>query len=120
MCHNLVVSQGNWPSGWLRGVIELAVLAIAAEGETYGYVLGTRLAEAGLGTIKGGTLYPILNRLEDSGALTAEWRQGDGGPGRKFYRMTDEGLARLSLERQQWLSFSGRVTSIINPEGHTK
>lgn len=114
------MENGNWPSGWLRGVIELAVLAIASEGETYGYILGARLAEAGLGTIKGGTLYPILNRLEESGALTAEWRQGDGGPGRKFYQVTDRGLARLSHERQQWLSFSSRATSIIVPEGHAQ
>lgn len=114
------MEHGNWPSGWLRGVIELAVLAITSEGETYGYVLGTRLAEAGFGTIKGGTLYPILNRLEESGALTAEWRQGDGGPGRKFYQTTDEGLARLSIEREQWLTFSRRATAIINPEGPSK
>ncbi|MFI0793558.1 PadR family transcriptional regulator [Micromonospora rubida] len=107
----------GWPSGWLRGVIELAVLAIAAEGETYGYALGSRLAEAGLGKIKGGTLYPILNRLEESGALAAEWRQGDGGPGRKFYWITEEGQVRLLLEQQQWLTFSARATSIINPKG---
>lgn len=114
------MKSGNWPSGWLRGVIELAVLSIASEGETYGYVVGTRLTEAGLGTIKGGTLYPILNRLEESGALTAEWRQGDGGPGRKFYQVTDDGIARLSHERQQWLAFSSRANSIIDPEGRTK
>ena len=114
------MENDNWPSGWLRGVIELSVLAIASEGETYGYIVGARLAEAGLGTIKGGTLYPILNRLEESGALTAEWRQGDGGPGRKFYQVTDDGLARLSRERQQWSAFSSRAASIINPEGHTK
>lgn len=110
----------HWPSGWLRGVIELAVLAIASEGETYGYVVGTRLSEAGLGTIKGGTLYPILNRLEESGALTAEWRQGDGGPGRKFYQVTDEGLARLSQERELWLAFSSRAAAIINSEGASR
>lgn len=110
----------TWPSGWLRGVIELAVLAIASEGETYGYVVGARLAEAGLGTIKGGTLYPILNRLEESGALIAEWRPGDGGPGRKFYQVTDNGLTRLAHERQQWVAFSSRAAAIIDPEGHTK
>ena len=114
------MEERNWPSGWLRGVIELAVLAIASEGETYGYVVGARLADAGLGNIKGGTLYPILNRLEEGGALTADWRQGDGGPGRKFYQVTNEGLLRLAQERQQWLSFSSRATSVIDPEGHTK
>jgi PadR family transcriptional regulator PadR len=114
------MEDNKWPSGWLRGVIELSVLAIASEGETYGYIVGARLAEAGLGTIKGGTLYPILNRLEHSGALTAEWRQGDGGPGRKFYQVTDDGLARLTHERQQWSAFSSRAASIINPEGRTK
>lgn len=114
------MKKDNWPSGWLRGVIELAVLSIASEGETYGYIVGTRLTEAGLGAIKGGTLYPILNRLEESGALTAEWRQGDGGPGRKYYQVTAEGRARLFHERRQWLAFSSKAAMIINPERHTK
>ncbi|WP_435749218.1 PadR family transcriptional regulator [Microbacterium sp. PMB16] len=108
----------TWPAGWLRGVIELAVLAIVSEGETYGYVVGTRLAEAGLGTIKGGTLYPLLNRLEESGALAAEWRLGAGGPGRKYYTVTPAGRTRLAQERRQWLAFSGRAAAVIDPEGH--
>ncbi|MGO4103628.1 PadR family transcriptional regulator [Leifsonia sp. YAF41] len=114
------MDRENWPSGWLRGVIELAVLAIASEGETYGYVLGVRLAEAGLGTVKGGTLYPILNRLEEGGALAAEWRPGDGGPGRKYYVITEAGQQRLTSERQHWLTFSGRATSIITGEAKSK
>ncbi len=120
MRYYLAMEHDNWPSNWLRGVIELTVLAVAAEGETYGYAVGVRLAGAGLGVIKGGTLYPILNRLEDSGALTAEWREGDGGPGRKFYTITGEGRSRLSREREQWQLFSSRAASIIAPEGTAK
>ena len=72
----------DWPSDWLRGVVETMALAIVSERETYGYLIASRLAEAGMGTVKGGTLYPILNRLERDGDLKSQWCQGDGGPGR--------------------------------------
>src|SRR5690625_7349935 len=53
-----------YPSEWLRGVLELCVLRVLADGATYGYAIAAELAQAGLGEIKGGTLYPLLGRLE--------------------------------------------------------
>ena len=83
----------NWPSEWLRGVLGVCVLRILTDGSSYGYAIIQRLAEAGLGTVKGGTLYPLLGRLEEAGFLEVEWRPGEGGPGRKFYALTEQGRA---------------------------
>lgn len=105
--------EADWTSGWTRGVLETMTLAITAEGETYGYLIASRLADAGLGTVKGGTLYPLLNRLESDGALASEWRQGEGGPGRKFYTLTPAGQDRLDRQRRQWARFASRVTALI-------
>ena len=107
-----------WPSEWLRGVISLAVLSVVAEGETYGYVIAQRLATGGLGTIRGGTLYPILNRLEDEGSLASSWREGAGGPGRKFYLITPSGTTRLDQLRSDWRRFVSNATSVIDPGEH--
>ena len=49
----------------------------------------------GLPGIVGGTVYPVLNRLETEGRLSSEWREGSGGPGRKFYSITAAGEAWL-------------------------
>ena len=69
----------SWPAQWLRGALELCVLAIVAEGETYGYAISQRLAAARFGQVKGGTLYPILLRLEEDGLVASAWQAGAGG-----------------------------------------
>ncbi|GAA1887476.1 PadR family transcriptional regulator [Paeniglutamicibacter psychrophenolicus] len=104
----------QWPSEWLRGVLAAAVLSIVSNEETYGYLIGQRLAEGGLGVVKGGTLYPLLTRLEQDGDVVASWRDGDGGPGRKYYAITPAGQQRLNLLRTDWQIFSGNATSIIS------
>lgn len=103
----------KWPSEWLRGVLTGAVLSIVNDEETYGYLIGQRLQEGGLGVVKGGTLYPLLTRLEQEGDITASWREGEGGPGRKYYSITATGHQRLELLRADWRVFAGHATSII-------
>ena len=94
---------------WLRGILGLCVLRTLADGPTYGYAIATTLAEAGLGEIKGGTLYPLLSRLEKRELVTVEWRAGEGGPGRKYFALTDEGRAELDAGVAQWGAFSTTV-----------
>jgi PadR family transcriptional regulator PadR len=93
-------------------VLELAVLAAMARGASYGYQLSSRLAEAGLGQVKGGTLYPLLGRLERDGLVSSHWGPGDGGPGRKHYGLTDLGRDRLVRLTQDWRSFASRIADI--------
>ena len=108
------MTESGWPSEWLRGVLELCVLRVLADGETYGYAIATRLAEDGLGTVKGGTLYPLLTRLEAVGLVTALWRAGEGGPGRKYYALTDAGRADLGSTTQAWAHFSSVTAAILS------
>ena len=82
-------------SEWLRGVLGLCVLRTLAGGPSYGYAIATALAEAGLGEVKGGTLYPLLARLEKNALVTVEWRAGEGGPGRKYFALTEAGEGRV-------------------------
>ncbi|MBB5155036.1 PadR family transcriptional regulator [Saccharopolyspora phatthalungensis] len=99
---------------WLRGVLDLTVLALLAEGgEGYGYTLLQRLAEAGLPGMKAGTLYPLLNRLAADGLLRSEWRAGEGGPGRKFFALTDQGRAVLAEQGPKWIEFAKNSISVV-------
>ncbi|MFZ2502913.1 MAG: PadR family transcriptional regulator [Nocardioides sp.] len=110
-----------FPTEWLRGVLSLAVLHIVAARPTYGYAISVALAEHGLGSVKGGTLYPLLGRLEEAGHVTTEWRQGEGGPGRKYYLVTDSGRAALAEQSAHWGDFTDSVTSLLSahqPGGH--
>lgn len=97
------------PSDWLRGLLGMCVLRVLDAGPTYGYAIIAALAEAGLGDIKGGTLYPLLTRFENRGLVNIEWRAGDGGPGRKYFSLTDEGRDELTVLTKQWRYFSQTV-----------
>jgi len=98
----------------MRGVPSLCVLRVVADGPTYGYAIATRLAEVGLGAVKGGTLYPILTRLESEGLVTSAWAAGDGGPGRKFFTLTDEGAQALRERSEQWQVFTERAAGLLS------
>ena len=106
----------QWPGDWLRGVLPLCVLGVIAEGETYGYAVAHHLHGAGLGTIKGGTLYPVLTRLEQEGLLTSSWREGDGGPGRKYFALTPAGRSTLAERAAAWRVFTDRASRVLDPD----
>lgn len=95
----------RWPAEWLRGVLELCVLGVLAEQTTYGYVIAQRLEAAGLGEVKGGTLYPLLARLEREGLVRTRWVAGEAGPGRKYIELTEAGRVQLADRRRLWLQF---------------
>ncbi|MCZ7456133.1 PadR family transcriptional regulator [Streptomyces sp. WMMC940] len=99
--------------GWLRGVLPLALAAVLAEGDRHGYALVQELTVRGFGTVRGGALYPVLGRLESEGVVEARWEPGEGGPGRKVYRLTDVGRARLREETSGWKQFSCAMDQLL-------
>ena len=100
-----------WPSEWMRAALGLCVLRTLELGPTYGYALASALENAGFGVIKGGTLYPLLTRFEAAGWIEAEWRPGTGGPGRKYFALTELGRRELDEQSAQWRSFTSAVQS---------
>jgi PadR family transcriptional regulator PadR len=101
-------------SQWLKGVLDLAVLAaLARETSAYGYTLMASLAEVGFDGIKGGTIYPLLGRLEDDGLVSSKWVTGGSGPPRKYFWLTDAGRAELDAGRAGWRTFSSAMTTAL-------
>lgn len=80
------------------------VLAILAEGDSYGYAIIKRVTELSGGHLHwtDGMLYPVLHRLERQGYVAAKWADAENGRRRKYYRITEEGQAQLAAQRQQW------------------
>ncbi|WP_017570991.1 PadR family transcriptional regulator [Nocardiopsis halotolerans] len=104
-------------ASWLKGVLDLLVLASLTEGESYGYAIAKRLDDAGLGRIRGGTLYPVLNRMEEAGLVAAEYRAVEKGPGRRYYVLTDEGRTVLAEQGRAWTEFDASVRSVLAEGG---
>lgn len=102
-----------------KGVMEMLVLEAICRKETYGYELLTALREhsGGLFTLKEGTLYPILYRLEDDGMITSSWSKGEGRTApKKMYAATEAGQARRLQQRQLWKQFLGAVDDFYGEE----
>lgn len=80
------------------------VLGILAEGESYGYAILREVTSRSGGNLQwtDGLLYPLLHRLERLGHVESVWRQPEGGRKRKYYRITESGLAELVQQRRQW------------------
>ena len=109
------MTEPNWPPSWTRAALELAALsAVGQAGTTHGYEVARRLQIAGLGDIKGGTLYPVLARLEEQGLTRTWWVEGAGGPGRKLIAITDDGRTALEQRSTQWHEWSGRVARLLS------
>src|SRR5438132_13213942 len=80
------------------------VLAILAEGDSYGYAILQRVRELSGGRMEwtDGMLYPVLHRLERLGHVKARWKVAESGRRRKYYRITSQGRIQLAEERRQW------------------
>lgn len=113
------MTEASWPPDWLRGVLGVCVLHVLAQGETYGYAIAGRLADAGFGAVKGGTLYPLLARFEDQGLVAVQWRAGDAGPGRKYYRLTTAGRQAWRTQTRDWAAFAELTMGFIGANAHT-
>jgi PadR family transcriptional regulator, regulatory protein PadR len=82
------------------------VLAILAEGESYGYAILKRVRELSGGELEwtDGMLYPLLHRLRRLGYVTTEWRSPPEGRRRRYYAITDDGRTALAEQRRQWMT----------------
>src|SRR3990170_4627809 len=76
------------------------VLAILANGDSYGYAILKRVSE-----LSGGELQwtdGMLYRVERQGYIKGKWGASETGRKRKYYHLTARGQAQLAEERQQW------------------
>jgi PadR family transcriptional regulator, regulatory protein PadR len=102
------------------------VLAILAEGDSYGYAILQRVRELSGGHMEwtDGMLYPVLHRLERLGHIEARWEVAGSGRRRKYYRVTTSGREQLAEERRQWQAVDATLRSIWKalavplPTGH--
>ncbi len=94
------------------------VLAILAEGDSYGYAILKRVRELSGGRMEwtDGMLYPVLHRLERLGHVEARWEEAaDSGRRRKYYRITPGGRAQLAEDRRQWQAVDATLRGIWGP-----
>ena len=95
------------------------VLAILADGESYGYAILKRVRALSEGQLEwsDGMLYPLLHRLGRLGYVTTEWRATAEGRRRKYYVINDEGRAALADHRRQWAAVTRALNGVWPESG---
>lgn len=99
----------------LRGVLDLAVLAVVEREDGYGYDVLRRLRNGGLSEVGDASVYGTLRRLYSAGALTSYVVPSEEGPHRKYYGITPAGRDRLETQAKDWTAFSAAVSGLLPP-----
>ncbi len=95
------------------------VLAILADGESYGYAILKRVRALSGGELEwtDGMLYPLLHRLVRLGYVTTEWRTPPEGRRRRYYTITGDGRSALADQQRQWLAVTNALKDVWPGDG---
>ena len=103
-----------------QGTLGLMVLkTLNAMGPQHGYGIARRIEQTSddLLAINHGTLYPILLKLEQEGAITSEWGVSENNRRARFYRITKTGEKQLASTVTQWTQTTDIVARFIALKG---
>ena len=100
-----------------KGSLEMILLCLIAQKETYGYEILTQLNDSGakvLGYAKEGTIYPILYRLQEAGLVSSRLAPAlANGGSKKYYSLTEKGKETLEELISFWEDYSHCVDGFI-------
>jgi PadR family transcriptional regulator len=102
-------------TGLPQGTLDLLILKTLALEPRHGWAISERLAQisgAAL-TIRQGSLYPALHRLERRGWIKASWGTSEHNRRAKYYELTKRGRARLESEVDAWRRLSDVVAQVL-------
>ena len=93
-----------------RGTLVLAALRSLSQPK-YGYSLLQDMERSGI-RIEANTLYPLLRRLESQGLLQSRWDTAENRP-RKYYALSDRGLALYAQLKEEWLRMTREMENLL-------
>ncbi|MDX6398569.1 MAG: PadR family transcriptional regulator, regulatory protein PadR [Gaiellaceae bacterium] len=111
--HSMAVAP-NRRSQILRGVLDVCVLAVIADGPAYGYEMTKRLVAKGLSPVSEGSIYPILGRFEAQGLVETHREGSNGGPPRKYYTLSESGREALRAWGGEWRDVRTAVDAVLS------
>ena len=99
----------------LHGTLDLLILRTLALEPQHGWGIAQRIQQSSRDvlSVTQGSLYPALYRLEEQGAIAAEWGVSDNNRRAKFYRLTRTGRRLLERETESWERFAAAVGRVL-------
>ncbi len=105
--------MNSWETQLRKGVAELAILAVIAREETYGYrIVETLQGLDGL-SLSESTVYPVLTRLARNGVILVRTEASPSGPTRRYYRLSASGRQRLRDLSESVRAVLGSLTTLL-------
>lgn len=96
----------------IKGYLESMLLSLLKNEDLYGYEISKkiRIISNNNFEIKEGTLYVVLKRLEKNDLICPYWDDTESGGGRRrYYKITDKGIAYLYDKKKEWIFFKSIV-----------
>jgi PadR family transcriptional regulator, regulatory protein PadR len=105
------------PVDLLHGTLDVLVLKTLSWQPMHGYGISKFIDQrtAGVLEIEDAALYKSLHRLEELGAIEAEWGITANNRRAKYYQLTARGRQELRAEAETWARFSSAVTAVLGP-----
>jgi transcriptional regulator len=109
--------MGEKADVWQGTLALMALKTLEALGPLHGYGIARRIEQTSgdLLTLNYGTLYPALVKLEQEGAIVAEWGVSENNRKAKFYRLTPAGRKQLRQEARNWEQTTAILARFLTP-----
>jgi PadR family transcriptional regulator PadR len=102
-------------SDLLHATLDLLVLKALAIQPLHGFGLTKWIEQRTRDNLEivDSALYKALHRLEDSGAIDAEWGVSENNRKAKYYSLTSKGRQQLRAERATWKRYMSAISKVL-------
>ena len=99
-----------------QGTLDLLILKTLALGAQHGWAISNRMQQisSNILTVRQGSLYPALHRLERGGWIKAKWAETENHRRAKFYELTRKGAKQLDSQASSWRLLAAAVAQILD------
>jgi PadR family transcriptional regulator PadR len=103
----------------LQGTLDLLILRILLFGPCHGQGVARAIQRQSdeVFIVDHGSLYLALQRLEESGMISAKWGTSENNRKARFYSLTAKGRAHLTQKTSQWNRLKRAMEAILSPAG---
>ena len=101
----------------LQGTLDLLILKVLLLGPVHGQGIARSILRQSDETffVDNGSLYLALQRLEDSGLITADWGVSENNRKARFYTLTPHGREQLAAKTTQWHRLARAMALVLQP-----
>lgn len=103
----------------LQGTLDLLILKTLSLGELHGLGIARRIEQITKGgfSVKPGSLFPALHRMERNGWLISEFGKSESNRDAKYYRLTRAGRRQLETETADWERVTAAMALALRTTG---